>query len=373
MSGPRVVIAGLGDTGVLTAARLAPHADVVGISAKTGLVSGQELGMRLSRPREWAREFWVPFDKFRALDRVRIVHGTLAGVDLAAREVFVEGRNGAVTEQYDVLVISSGVSNGFWRRPDLQTHDDVRAGLMDMHRRVAEAESVMVIGGGAAAVSSAANIAKVWPTKRVGLYFPSDHALTTHHGRVWQRLSSQLTQLGVELHPRHRAVVPADFVGDAITSGPVSWSTGQPATCADAVVWAIGRVQPNTGWLPAEILDDDGFVRVTPELSVPGQRGVYAIGDVAATDPLRTSARNYADKVLAHNIRAELAGRPSRRFTPAASRWGSVLGYQPDGLEVFTARGRYFKVPRLILEPVVVGFVQHRVIYRGIRPNAPLG
>ncbi|MBU3751487.1 MAG: pyridine nucleotide-disulfide oxidoreductase, partial [Mycobacterium sp.] len=42
MSRPRVVVAGLGDSGLLTAIRLARAADVVGISAKPALVSGQE-------------------------------------------------------------------------------------------------------------------------------------------------------------------------------------------------------------------------------------------------------------------------------------------------------------------------------------------
>ena len=64
---------------------------------------------------------------------------------------------------------------------------------------------------------------------------------------------------------------------------------------ADAVLWAIGRVQPNTDWLPPELLDEQGFVRVTPDLRVPGQQGLFAIGDVAATDPLRSSARNRGD------------------------------------------------------------------------------
>ena len=41
MSGRRVVIAGLGDAGMLTAIRLARSADVVGISVKPGLLSGQ--------------------------------------------------------------------------------------------------------------------------------------------------------------------------------------------------------------------------------------------------------------------------------------------------------------------------------------------
>src|SRR5205085_8951534 len=88
MNRTRVVVAGLGDVGVLTAIRLSRHADVVGISAKPGLVSGQELGIRLSRPHDWARDYWIPFDRFRRLDQVKVVHAALTGVDLAARTVF---------------------------------------------------------------------------------------------------------------------------------------------------------------------------------------------------------------------------------------------------------------------------------------------
>src|SRR5271157_1595475 len=102
MNRKRVVIAGLGDVGVLTAIRLARQADVIGISVKPALVSGQELGIRLSRPRDWARDYWVPFDRFRRLDQVRTVTATLSGVDLAARTVFGRGEDGAtITEEYD--------------------------------------------------------------------------------------------------------------------------------------------------------------------------------------------------------------------------------------------------------------------------------
>ena len=75
-----VVVAGLGDSGVLTAIHLARHADVVGISSKPGLVSGQELGMRVSRPDDWARDYFIVFRRFRGLDPVRIVHGGLTGM-----------------------------------------------------------------------------------------------------------------------------------------------------------------------------------------------------------------------------------------------------------------------------------------------------
>ena len=166
MGRKRVVIAGLGDSGVLTAIKLARHADVVGISAKPALVSGQELGLRISRPNEWARDNWISFDRFRGLDRVRTVHGTLTGVDLAARIVFVKRDDGSpLTEPYDALIISTGVTNGFWRRSILQSADEIATDLQAAHDRLAATESVIVVGGGAAAVSSAANLAITWPGK----------------------------------------------------------------------------------------------------------------------------------------------------------------------------------------------------------------
>lgn len=374
MSRPRVVVAGLGDSGLLTAIRLARSADVVGISAKPALVSGQELGVRLTRPADWASDYLVPFDRYRALDPVRTLHAELTGVDLAGRTVHARQPDGTeIAETYDALVISTGVMNGFWRRPGLQSADEVRAEIVAAHDRLATAASVMVIGGGAAAVSAAANIAARWPATAVDLYFPHDRALREHHPRVWDHLQRRLVRLGVGIHPGHRAAIPDGFGCDAITEGEVHWTTGQPPGGADAVLWALGRVRPNTAWLPPELLDAEGFVSVTTELRVPGQRGVFAIGDVAATDPLRSSARNRADVVLAHNIIAERAGRPLRSYRPPRRRWGSVIGIQSDGVEVFAPNGRPFRIPAWPVRQVLMPWIVRRGIYRGVRDNQPLG
>ena len=368
----RVVIAGLGDSGVLTAIRLARHAEVVGVSTKPALVSGQELGWRLSRPHDWARANWIPFDRFRGLDRVRTVHGTLTGLDLSARTVLVRHDDGSTSaEGYDALIISTGVTNGFWRRPNLQSAAEIGADLRAAHDRLAAAGSVIVVGGGAAAISSAANVARTWPGKRVDLYFPEDRALVDHHPRAWERVKRRLGEAGVVLHPGHRALIPDGFDCDQITGEPVQWSTGQPPASADAVLWAIGRVRPNTDWLPAELLDENGFVRVTPELRVPGYPNVSAVGDVAATDPLRSSARNRADGLLAHNVRAQFAGRPLRSYRPPKRRWGSVIGIQPDGLEVFAPNGRAFTFPAWSFDRVLMPLIVRWGIYRGVRDNNP--
>ena len=352
MNRRRIVIAGLGDSGVLTAIRLARHAEVVGISAKPALVSGQELGWRLSRPHDWARANWIPFDRFRGLDRVRTVHGTLTGLDLAARSVRIRSDDGSTsTEEYDALIISTGVTNGFWRQPAFQSAAEIGADLRAAHDRLAAAGSVIVVGGGAAAVSSAANVARTWPGKRVDLYFPKDRALVEHHPRAWERVRRRLGEAGVVLHPGHRAVIPDGFACDQITSEPVQWSTGQPPASADAVLWAIGRVRPNTDWLPAELLDENGFVRVTPELRVPGHPGVFAVGDVAATDPLRSSARNRADGLLAHNVRAEFAGTTAAQLPPAEAAMGFGDRHptrRARGLRAERARVHF---PRMVIRP----------------------
>ena len=368
----RVVVAGLGDTGVLTAMKLAKHTDVVGISTKPGLVSGQELGWRLADPDHWARHNWIPFHRFRGLDRIRTVHGTLTDVDLTARTVTVTRADGSTTPvAYDALVIATGVTNGFWRRPTLQATTEIDAELRAPHDQLAAARSVIVVGGGAAAVSSAAHIAARWPQIRVDLFFPGERALAGHHPRTWERVRSRLVEAGVGLHPGHRADLPEGFTGDTLTAGTVQWSTGQPDASADLVLWAIGRVRPNTGWLPAEVLDEHGFVRVTPQLQVPGHPEVFAIGDVAATDPLRSSARNRADGLLAHNVRAWFAGKPLRSYRPPTRRWGSVLGIQPDGLEVFAPNGRAFRFPAWTFERVLMPWIVRWGIYRGIRAARP--
>lgn len=368
MTPKRVVIAGLGDAGVLTAIRLARRHDVVGISVDPGLVSGQELGIRLARPDDWARDYWISFDRFRGLDRARTVHGALTAADFAAHTITVTDVNGIEhRESYDVLVIATGVTNGFWRRPVLRSPDDVGQGLREAHDRLSASMSLIVIGGGAAAVSSAANLAARWPDKRVGLYHPGDVILPQHHRRTRQRITQRLNELGVDLHPGHRAIVPEGFACDAITDDPVRFSTGQQPAEADAVLWAIGRVTPNTGWLPIDILDDHGFVRVTPQLEVPGMPGVFAVGDVAATDALRSSARNRADALVAHNVAAFFTGGRMRAYRPPSRRWGSVLGPQPDGLDVFAPNGFLYHFPGWSIRSVLQPWVVRRGIYRGVR------
>ena len=77
---------------------------------------------------------------------------------------------------------------------------------------------------------------------------------------------------------------------DAITTGEVRWETGQPSSRADAVLWTIGRVRPNTGWLPAELLDGSSNVIATANMGWREARPVRSL--ISSTIPsLRRMAR----------------------------------------------------------------------------------
>ena len=83
----RVVIAGLGDTGLLIATRLARTCDVVAVSTREALVSGQELGTRLTNLQQWRRNYLVPYARFRRLDSTRTLHGRITSIDLESATV----------------------------------------------------------------------------------------------------------------------------------------------------------------------------------------------------------------------------------------------------------------------------------------------
>jgi len=342
----------------------------VGIATRPALVSGQELGQRLADPERWRHNYFLPLDRFRRLDRVRTLHGRVARVDLERRRVHVELASGGVrAEPYDVLVVASGTTNGFWRHNDVESLDQVEASLAEVAGRLAGAASIAVVGGGPTGVSAAANLARRYPQKEIHLFFSPDAPLPGYHPRVRQRVERTLRDARVHLHPGHRADVPEGFRTDRLTTGPIRWTTGQPPFEAEVTLWALGDVRPNTDFLPPELLDERGFVRVDEHLLVPGHPNVFAVGDVAASDPNRSSARNWGFLVVARNVKLLARRREDRmrRFKAPAHRWGSILGPQPDGLTVFQPDGRSFRVPRWAVQPLLIDLYLNRLLYRGLR------
>ena len=368
---PRVVVAGLGDAGVLVATRLARSCEVVGISTRPALVSGQELGNRLTNPERWRRSYLVPYRRFRRLDKARTLHGRITSVDLAAAAVHVEGADGtALVEPYDVLVIATGASNGFWRHDRVEDLGAIDANLAAVTAQLDAAATIAVVGGGATGVGVAANLARRGGAD-VHLFHSGNEPLPGYHPKVRRWITGELRNDGVVVHADHRALTPEGFAGDQLTTDPVAWSTGQPPFQADVTLWAVGGVRPHSTFLPTEILDDAGFVKVDEYLRVPGHPNVFAVGDVAASDPHRSSARNWGYRVVVANIQALVRGgdKGLKRYSAPEYRWGSIVGLQDDGLTVVQPDGKRFRIPRWIAEPLLLRVFVTRFLYGGLRPG----
>ena len=364
-----MIVAGLGDTGAPIAARLARSCHVIGISTRPALVSGQELGTRLVDLPRWRQTYLITYRRFRRLDAIEVVHGRISAADLDASTITVAQSSGeSRTLSYDHLVIATGVSNGFWRHDRVEDLATIDAELAAVNAELTNASTIAVIGGGATGVSVADNLARA-RRGEVHLFHSGDEPLPGYHPSVRRWITRRLTEDGVIVHPNHRAIVPEGFTGDRLTHDTVTWSTGQEPFTADVTLWALGNLTPHSAFLPASVLDDEGFVLVDATLRVPGYANVFAVGDVAASDPLRSSARNWGFRVVVKNIRELVRGRSSKLETYKAPqyRWGSILGLQEDGLTVVQPNGKRFRIPKRLAEPLLFGVFVQRILYGGLR------
>ena len=375
----KIVILGMGDTGVLTAVRLRGCGNVTIVAPKGGMVSGQELGLRLAQPRTWLSTSIFQASRYRALRNTRIVHGRANRVDPTTREVHVMETDGTVRViGYDVLLIATGTTSGFWRTGELETLEATERRVVEHASRLREARTVAVVGAGPSGVSVAYNLKRRHPHQAVHLIQRGPTILPGYARPVQASLSSQLGELGVRLH-LGRPAIPPPSPPEGPVPGPLHFSSGASALPADVIVWTTGGMRPNTDFLPDEWLDESGFVRVSETLEVPGTHGVFAVGDVAATDPNRSSARNAGHAIAAANIRAVTRGRtPARRFrAPPGHRWGSIVGLQPDGMSVYLPTGRRLHFGAWLARHFLFRLMVRWVLFRGISafhlrwPSAP--
>lgn len=366
-----VVIAGFGDTGVLVAAHLKAGYDVTAISTKPALVSGQELGARLTNLDLWKEKYLVGFDRLAKLDDVKIVHGKVTAINAEQNTVTVDTINGPdETIVYDALVIASGTTNGFWRTADVKTDDEVMADLETRFETLASAKILAVIGGGPSAVSAATNAKEQDSNKEVHLFFRQTHVLAGYAEKTRRYVTEELEAQGIVLHAGHHANIP-NGASQVLGGGTVNFTSGQESFTAECILWAAGQVIPNNDFIPRDMLDTKGFVNVDPNLRANGHDNIFAVGDIAATDPNRSSARNAGFQTLAVNLNRYLSGggKKMKAFKAPKYRWGSILGIRKEGLRIFTPKGGNIKVGPRMVDRVLFPVFVHRLIYRGIRKD----
>jgi NADH:ubiquinone reductase (H+-translocating) len=272
---------------------------------------------------------------------ITVLLGKVTGIDIAGKAVLTDERRIV----YDQLVIATGARHGYFNHEEWAAHapglkkiddaTDIRGRILLAFER-AEGSSdeserqrlltFVIVGGGPTGVEMAGAIAEL---ARVALsidfrYIDPGAArivLVESGLRVLARFPEALSavakrtleKLGVEVRLGVR-VSHCDPTGVVIADERIE---------AHTIIWAAGvMASPAAKWLDAE-KDAAGRVVVEPDLTLPGHKEIFVIGDTAlakATDgtplpgiaPVAKQQGAYAARVIGARVLGRLAPKPFR-------------------------------------------------------------
>ena len=205
---------------------------------------------------------------------------------------------------YDYVIVASGATHAYfghdeWRAsaPGLKTIEDAldirRRVLLAFERAEREADPVrreplltfVVIGGGPTGVEMAGALAEISrqslardfrhfdpSSARIILLEAGPSVLATFPEPLREAARADLVRLGVDV--RTGAAVTNVSAGHVVV--------GSETIAAETVIWAAGVAASPLGATLGVPLDRAGRVLVEPDLTVPGSRTVFVIGDLAS-------------------------------------------------------------------------------------------
>ena len=276
----------------------------------------------------------------RRQNNVAVLLAEVRAIDQASTQLVLA--DGDERLSYDYLIVASGATHAYfghdeWRAtaPGLKTLEDA----LDIRRRVllafehAERETdprrrerlltFVVIGGGPTGVEMAGALAEISrqslardfrhfdpSSARIILIEAGPSVLSTFPESLREAARAHLTSLGVDV--RTGAAVTG------VASGAVA--VGPEIIAAETVIWAAGVAASPLGATLGVPLDRAGRVLVEPDLTVPGSRTVFVIGDLASLagadgKPLPGVAQ-VAIQMGKHAARNVLRGIEQRPYRP---------------------------------------------------------
>jgi NADH dehydrogenase FAD-containing subunit len=172
------------------------------------------------------------------------------------------------------------------------TRDGAEDALKELHKRLPQARSILISGGGPTGVETAGELGEYLNGRtswflsknkksqvKIRLLSGGKKILPRLRPAIAKQAEKYLAQVGVEVIHGRRAISSRDH-DDGTTT--VVLENGEVIT-TDIYIPAAG-VQPNTEWLPHTLLNEKGYIhtnRVTLRVDDAGPR-VYALGDVGS-------------------------------------------------------------------------------------------
>ncbi|WP_307618891.1 NAD(P)/FAD-dependent oxidoreductase [Streptomyces sp. V3I7] len=350
MTRPRILVVGAGFAGVECVRRLErrlspDEADVTLVTPSayqlylpllpqvaSGMLTPQSIALSLRRSRKY---------------RTRIIPGAAIGVDLEAKVCVIKMITGeVVNESYDYIVLAPGSVTRTFDIPGLTEHAfgmktlaeaaylrdhvisqlDLADASNDPAERAARLQFV-VVGGGYAGTETAACLQEL-THEALERYPRLDRSLIKWHlidiaPKLMPELGDKLGHSAQDVLRRRGIEIS---LGVSIAkAGPteVTFTDGRVVP-THTLIWTAGvAASPLIGTLGAPT--ERGRLTVTPEMTVPGHDGVFALGDAAAVPDLAKGEKGAVcpptaqhamrqGKVVADNVIATLRHQSLRPY-----------------------------------------------------------
>ena len=327
---PRIVIIGGGFGGLKAAESLARLPVQITLLDRKNHHTFQPLLYQVATAGISPAEIAAPIrDILARHSNIEVLLGEALGFDLERRVVKMHG----FELPYDYLIVAAGAMHAYFGHdeweplaPGLKTVEDAleirrrillayelaerEAALTGMHRPL----NFVVVGAGPTGVELAGTLAEIArksladnfrnidPAKtRVLLVEAGPSILTAYPDDLQRSALEQLQHLGVEV--RTNSSVTEVRLGEV--------HIGDDMLPAEVVLWAAGVAASPLGRELGVPLDRAGRVLVEPDLSIPGHREVFVIGDLASMK--------------------DAAGKPLPGVAPVAMQQGKFVGQQIAG------------------------------------------
>ncbi len=298
---PRVVIVGAGFGGLYAAQALAHARARITVVDRRNHHTFQPLLYQVATAGLSPGEIAAPIRSIlRRCKNVEVLMAEVTGFDLDRRVV----QTGDEEIPYDYLIVAAGATHAYfghdeWEKfaPGLKTVEDA----IEIRRRVllafelaerraaageaAEPLNFVVVGAGPTGVELAGTLAEICrhalagdfrtidPRQaRIHLIEGGPHVLPPYPEDLSRSALEQLQRLGVE--------VLTSAMVTKVEAGAIYM--GDTRMEAAVIVWAAGVSASPLGKKLGVPTDRAGRVQVEPDLSVPGHREVFVIGDLAA-------------------------------------------------------------------------------------------
>lgn len=245
---------------------------------------------------------------------------------------------GSTMVSYDYLAIATGTRLSAPGTMESEEKSPSVQYFQGYQRQVADASSVVIIGGGAVGVQMATDLKELYPAKKVTLVQSRDRVMPKFHPQFHDFITQRFAELGVELITNTRVVIPQDgFPSDGSTV-VVNLKDGSQIE-TQLVIPATGQTSNNelVRSLPQSgedsiINPDNGFIRVRPTLQLldPLYPKVFAVGDIADTGAHKAARPGAAQAdVLAKNVLSMINGKePVDRIEISPAGIHLTLGLQ---------------------------------------------